>query len=138
MSLESIIRRIIREELSLALSTLREGHAAGQPLRGPAPRQPTPETRDAIEQFLATIPAGEQVQASDLFARWGAWAREEAPEWAGITSTAFGRLAVRSSLVERHGVGRRWYVRKGGAGLAGVAPGPGLEDAGCLELAGAT
>lgn len=93
------IRDIVRSELARAGVGLRAAPDVFHP------------HATAVPTFLATLPPGD-VGASALYARWRAWAAEEAPASADITSTAFGRLAAVSDLVVRRttGNGRRVYT----------------------------
>ncbi len=79
----------------------------------------------SVRRFLATLPPG-QVRAAALYQGWHRWSAASAPQSAGITATAFGRLAVAcADLVARNdGSGRRVYTVLPPvvpAALAGVA-----------------
>lgn len=119
------IRAIVREELARVLGIgVRVAHARGH---RPAPAPVASEERRlAIERFVLTLVPGERVTAAALFARWQAWAVREAPEAAGVTGTAFGRVAGRLPGLTRYGAARRVYVRAERAMAAGCA-----GEAGC-------
>jgi hypothetical protein len=114
-TLEAIIRGIVRDEFGALMAARSAGYSS--------PPVPTPELGEEVDRFLATVTGGERIWAGDLYERWRAWARVEAPGWSPVTATAFGRLAGRSALVERHGLGRRWYARRwAGRGACVGAP----------------
>jgi len=96
-TLDAVVRRIVREELA-ALVT-------------PPPPEPEADPGEDVARFLATLRPGESAGAADLYLRWMAWAGagESAHR---LTGTAFGRLVMKSGMVDRTGVGRRFYARR--------------------------
>lgn len=70
------------------------------------------DENDQVRGFIAEHPVTDQIQSSDLYKRYAAWAKENGV--GPMSSTMFGRRMMAAELADRVDVGgRRFYVPRG-------------------------
>jgi P4 family phage/plasmid primase-like protien len=69
------------------------------------------DENDQVRGYIGENPVTELIQAKDLYKRYAAWAKESG--LGPMSLTMFGRRLMAAELVDREGVGRRFYLPRG-------------------------